>query len=91
MFLICIEALNTNNHTFEVAPVFILVEQAIIKYLMELLSWDTEVWLYTNHIFFIKILKYDQKKYEIENLALVDVRLNLNSQTSNKNPRYTIW
>lgn len=37
------EALNTNNHTYEVAPVFILVEQAIIKYLMELLSWDTEL------------------------------------------------
>ena len=43
IFKICLEALNTNNHTFEVAPVFILVEQAIIKYLMQLLSWDTEV------------------------------------------------
>merc|ERR1711936_860627 len=26
------DALNTNNHTFEVAPVFILVERALLEY-----------------------------------------------------------
>jgi hypothetical protein len=27
------EALNTNNHTYEVAPLFIVVEQAVLKYI----------------------------------------------------------
>ncbi|XP_066940703.1 cysteine sulfinic acid decarboxylase-like isoform X1 [Macrobrachium rosenbergii] len=33
-------ALNTNQHTFEVAPVFILVEHYIIEYLVKLFGWD---------------------------------------------------
>lgn len=33
------EALNTNQHTFEVAPVFILVEHFVIARLVELFGW----------------------------------------------------
>ena len=33
------DALNTNNHTFEVAPVFILVERALIDYTIGKLGW----------------------------------------------------
>ncbi|XP_071516657.1 cysteine sulfinic acid decarboxylase-like [Panulirus ornatus] len=35
-----LEALNTNQHTFEVAPVFILVEQFIIARLVSLFGWQ---------------------------------------------------
>ena len=34
------DALNTNNHTYEVAPVFILVERALIKYTIDKLGWN---------------------------------------------------
>jgi len=34
------EALNTNQHTFEVAPVFIVVEKAIINKVISLLEWS---------------------------------------------------
>lgn len=36
------EALNTNNHTFEVSPVFTIVEQACIKYITKLFGWDDQ-------------------------------------------------
>ena len=37
------DALNTNNHTFEVAPVFIVVEKALLRYIMtNLLNWGPE-------------------------------------------------
>lgn len=35
-----IEALNTNQHTFEVAPVFTLVEHYVISRLVELFGWQ---------------------------------------------------
>ncbi|XP_042208142.1 cysteine sulfinic acid decarboxylase-like isoform X2 [Homarus americanus] len=34
------EALNTNQHTFEVAPVFIMVEHFVISKLVELFGWQ---------------------------------------------------
>ena len=34
------DALNTNNHTFEVAPVFILVERALLDYTIRKLGWN---------------------------------------------------
>lgn len=34
------DALNTNNHTFEVAPVFIVVERAILSYIMSKFGWQ---------------------------------------------------
>lgn len=33
------DALNTNNHTFEVAPVFILVERALLEYTIKMIGW----------------------------------------------------
>jgi len=36
------DALNTNNHTFEVAPVFIMVEKALMRYTMLKFGWDPE-------------------------------------------------
>ncbi len=32
------DALNTNNHTYEVAPLFIVIELAVLKYI----RWDWE-------------------------------------------------
>ncbi|CAL4068172.1 unnamed protein product [Meganyctiphanes norvegica] len=34
------EALNTNQYTFEVAPVFLLVEQFVMQWMVELLGWQ---------------------------------------------------
>ena len=33
------EALNTNNITFEIAPVFMLVEKAVLRYVMSKFGW----------------------------------------------------
>ena len=33
------DALNTNAHTFEVAPVFLIVERALIDYTIHKLKW----------------------------------------------------
>ena len=35
------DALNTNNHTFEVAPVFIVVERAVLGYVMSKFGWPS--------------------------------------------------
>ncbi|CAG0896725.1 unnamed protein product [Darwinula stevensoni] len=34
------DALNTNQHTYEVAPLFILYERAVVKKVLTLLGWD---------------------------------------------------
>ncbi|XP_023340138.1 cysteine sulfinic acid decarboxylase isoform X1 [Eurytemora carolleeae] len=36
------EALNTNNHTFEVSPAFMVIEQALIKYITNLFGWGDQ-------------------------------------------------
>ena len=38
-----LEALNTNNHTFEVSPAFMVIEQALIKYITNLFGWGDQV------------------------------------------------
>ena len=35
------DALNTNNHTYEVAPVFIMVEKALLEYTRKKFGWKT--------------------------------------------------
>ncbi len=35
------DALNTNVHTFEVAPVFTVVEKALINYTIDKLGWTS--------------------------------------------------
>jgi len=36
------EALNTNNHTFEVAPAFTVIEQSVINYVKQLFGWGDQ-------------------------------------------------
>jgi len=36
------DALNTNIHTFEVAPAFIVVEHHLLRYIRKLFGWDPE-------------------------------------------------
>ena len=35
------DALNTNNHTYEVAPVFIVVEKALLEYTRKKFGWKS--------------------------------------------------
>jgi len=37
------DALNTNNHTFEVAPVFIVVEKELMRYVMSKFGWNPKM------------------------------------------------
>ena len=38
----CLDALNTNIHTFEVAPAFIAIEHSLLGYIRQLFGWGLE-------------------------------------------------
>ena len=50
------DALNTNIHTFEVAPAFIAIEHHLLGYIRQLFGWSSEQVFFVIIIMFFKMM-----------------------------------
>uniref|UniRef100_A0A8C6XVF5 Cysteine sulfinic acid decarboxylase n=1 Tax=Naja naja TaxID=35670 RepID=A0A8C6XVF5_NAJNA len=53
------EMLNTSQYTYEIAPVFVLMEEVVLKKLQKLVGWEKESGYFQGLVFFYKFFRGD--------------------------------